>query len=92
MTIVNTPPIRDGGLLLSSLPQPNWHVVLVTHGGVIHAVCEQFRKRHGCQLPERRNETPNTSITSFLLTLQDDCCLAVHTLTAHNTQHIIISS
>lgn len=84
-------PLKEGSLLASSpspLPPPQWHVLLVGHGGALHSLCEQLREIPGCHLPLRNASTPNAAITSFILTLHGQCCHSVTTLTAHNTQHL----
>jgi broad specificity phosphatase PhoE len=88
MNLQHAIPRKDGGLLEPTLPSPHWHVLLVSHGGALHALCEQLRQLHACELPHRHIATPNASISSFFLTLQDQSCHSARTLTAHNTKHL----
>lgn len=84
-------PLKEGSLLASSpapLPPPQWHVLLVGHGGALYSLCEQLRRMPGCELPLHNSSTPNAALTSFLLTLHGQCCHSVKTLTANNTEHL----
>lgn len=89
-------PVRDGTILSSHLksssaapppPLPHYHVLVVSHGGAMHCLLEQLRAAHGC-LPHRSSSTPNTGVTSLLLTVRDRHCHSVHTLTAHDATHL----
>ena len=81
-------PLLPGSLLSPSLPLPYWHVLVVSHGGTIHSLCERLREAYGCQLPPRAAPTPNTALSSFLISLRGNCGRHAHTLSAHNTHHL----
>jgi broad specificity phosphatase PhoE len=92
MELTEPLPLLPGSLLSAALPLPLWHVLLVSHGGTIHSLCERLREAHGCQLLPRNAPTPNTALSSFLITLRGNCSHHAHTLTAHNTHHLSHSS
>lgn len=65
------------------------HVLVVTHGGIVRALLEYFKMQLDCQLPgDASVTTPNTGLSSFVVSLHGDKCSAIVCLLLHDEVHL----
>lgn len=72
-------------------PPPTSHVLVVSHGGLIHEVMNHMHESFVCELPARAATTPNTAVSSFLIAMETEPelrCVSVTTLCIHDASHL----
>jgi len=72
-------------------PPPTSHVLVVSHGGLIHEVMNHMHENFVCELPARAETTPNTAVSSFLIAMETEPelrCVSVTTLCIHDASHL----
>ena len=72
-------------------PLPSSHTLVVSHGGLIHAVMSHMCRTFECDLPSGGRTTPNTAVSSFLVVMETKPkikCVSVTALCMHDTSHL----
>jgi len=74
--------------------QPDWNVLVTTHGGVIREIMRYFKEECKCDFAGMNNPgplviTPNTSVNEFLITYDNNHkIVSVKCLRLHDTDHL----
>lgn len=65
------------------------HVLVSTHGGVVRSLLDHFETDFGCRLPgDGRLTTPNTALSSFVVTTSNGKCTSIVCLCVHDKTHL----
>ena len=74
---------------LTRLGTVTGHVLVATHGGVVRALLEYFERQFDCKLPgDASVTTPNTGLSSFVVSLNGDKCSSMLCLWLHDKGHL----